>query len=62
MSSSMLIAGALSKIGRSELVQIPVPAATLTHKPVPHHQIVEALVETLVLLCYKMEYPLLKIH
>ncbi len=47
MSSSVLIAGALSKIGRSELVQIPVPPATLTHKPVPHHQIVEALIETL---------------
>jgi hypothetical protein len=32
---------------REELAQIPVPAATRTHQPVPHHQIVEALVETL---------------
>jgi len=35
------------KIGWQELKQIPVPAATLTHKLVPHHVIVEALVETL---------------
>jgi hypothetical protein len=36
-----------AKIGRAELVQVPTPAATATHRPVPHHQIVEALVETL---------------
>src|SRR5258708_20165 len=47
MSTSTLIAGPLPKIGRQELEQIPVPDATLTHKPVPHHVIVEALVETL---------------
>lgn len=34
-------------MGRAELVQIPVPAATQTHKPVPHHKIIEALVEAL---------------
>ena len=47
MSSSTLIAGPLAKMGQAELVQIPVPAATQTHKPVPHHKIIEALVETL---------------
>lgn len=47
MSSSTLIAGPLSKMGRAELAHIPVPPATPTHKPVPHHEIVEALIETL---------------
>jgi hypothetical protein len=47
MSTSTLIAGPLPKMGRAELAQIPVPQATRTHRPVPHHQIVEALVETL---------------
>jgi hypothetical protein len=46
MSIGTLVAGPLHKIGRRELEQIPVPEATLTHKPVPHHVIVEALVET----------------
>jgi len=45
--SGTLVASGLSKIGRPELAQIPVPEATSTHKPVPHHTIVEALVETL---------------
>jgi hypothetical protein len=47
MTNGTLVAGPLSKIGRTELVQIPVPQATATHRPVPHHEIVEALVETL---------------
>ena len=47
MATSTLIAGPMAKIGRTELVQIPVPEATRTHRPVPHHEIVEALVETL---------------
>jgi hypothetical protein len=47
MSTSTLIAGPLSKMGRTELTQISVPQATRTHRPVPHHQIVEALGETL---------------
>ena len=45
--TSTLIVGPLSKMGRAELAQIPVPQATRTHRPVPHHEIVEALVETL---------------
>ena len=36
-----------TKIGRAELAQVPTPAATATHRPVPHHEIVESLVETL---------------
>ena len=47
MSTSTLIAGPMPKIGRTELAQIAVPEATRTHQPVPHHEIVEALVETL---------------
>ena len=47
MSTSTLIAGPMPKIGRTELAQIAIPEATRTHQPVPHHEIVEALVETL---------------
>ena len=47
MTTSTLVAGALPKIGRTELAQISVPEATRTHRPVPHHEIIEALVETL---------------
>jgi hypothetical protein len=36
-----------TKIARAELAQVPTPAATATHRPIPHHEIVEALVETL---------------
>jgi hypothetical protein len=43
-----LIAGCdLSVIKRPQLSQIPVPPETATHKPVPHHEIVEALIQTL---------------
>lgn len=35
------------KITREELAQVPTPPATATHQPVPHHEIVEALVESL---------------
>jgi len=47
MSTGTLVTGPLPKIGRPELAQIPVPEATSTHKPIPHHVIVEGLVETL---------------
>ena len=46
MNNSMLIAGNLDKIGRTQLTRIPIPVATATHKPVPHYEIVEALIET----------------
>src|SRR3979411_2524436 len=34
-------------IGREELALLPTPPATETHRPVPHHEIVQALIETL---------------
>jgi hypothetical protein len=34
-------------IGREELALVPTPAATATHRPIPHHEIVRALIETL---------------
>jgi len=48
MEQSQLLAhcGA-SKIGRDELKAIPTPPASPTHQPVPHHEVVGALVETL---------------
>jgi hypothetical protein len=36
-----------TKISREELARVPTPMATATHQPIPHHQIVEALVESL---------------
>jgi len=36
-----------TKIGRAELARVSTPEATATHRPIPHHEIVEALVETL---------------
>jgi len=47
MTTGTLIAGPLSKIRREELAQLPVPPGTETHKPVSHHELVTALVETL---------------
>ena len=32
---------------REELALVPTPPSTDTHRPVPHHEIVQALVETL---------------
>ncbi|HYR88474.1 MAG TPA: DUF932 domain-containing protein [Terriglobia bacterium] len=36
-----------TKISREELRLLPVPPATATHKPIPHHEVVQALIETL---------------
>jgi len=36
-----------AKISREELKVIPTPAGSPTHQPIPHHEIVGALVETL---------------
>jgi hypothetical protein len=36
-----------NKMTREELALVPTPDATRTHQPVPHHRIVEALIETL---------------
>lgn len=35
------------KLTRQELMMVPTPAATRTHKPIPHGEIVTALIETL---------------
>src|SRR6185369_11285426 len=48
MANSTLVAhcGA-SKISRADLLLLPLPEATRTHQPIPHHEIASALVETL---------------
>jgi len=46
MEGLMLHAGA-QRIGRQDLVSLSTPAATDTHKPIPHQRLVEALVESL---------------
>src|SRR5207302_9050533 len=45
--TSTLIGYAGRTIGREELTLVPTPAATETHRPIPHHEIVPALIETL---------------
>jgi hypothetical protein len=46
MSTLLAHCGA-AKISRDDLRHLPVPEGTRTHQPIPHIQIVEALVETL---------------
>src|SRR6266852_2476241 len=45
--TSTLIGYGGRTIGREELALVPTPAATETHRPIPHHEIVGALLETL---------------
>jgi hypothetical protein len=45
--TSTLIRYSGRTIGREELALVPIPVATETHRPVPHHEIVQALIETL---------------
>src|SRR4026209_467866 len=48
MSEATLIAQCgTSKVSREELKAIPVPERTRTFKPIPHHKIVDSLVEAL---------------
>ena len=47
MSETSILLASNGKISREELALVPTPPATATHRPVPHHVIVEALVETL---------------
>ncbi len=35
------------KLTRQELALVATPAGTATHRPVPHHEVVQALIETL---------------
>jgi hypothetical protein len=46
MSESTLIAST-AKLTRLQLADVPTPLGTATHRPVPHVEVVEALVETL---------------
>jgi hypothetical protein len=45
--TSTLIGYSGRTIGREELVLVPTPPATETHRPIPHEEIVRALIETL---------------
>jgi hypothetical protein len=45
MSETSILLASNGKISREELAMVPTPSATATHRPVPHHVIVEALVE-----------------
>ena len=45
--TSTLIGYSGRTIGREELDLVPIPQATATHRPVPHHEIAQALIETL---------------
>jgi hypothetical protein len=48
MSEATLIAHCgTTKVSREELKMIPVPESTKTFKPIPHHEIVDGLVEAL---------------
>jgi hypothetical protein len=46
MTEATLIAYA-GKLTREQLARVPTPQGTLTHKPVPHIDIVQAIIETL---------------
>lgn len=37
------------KLGREQLALVPSPAGTATHKVIPHHEVINALVNTLSL-------------
>jgi hypothetical protein len=45
--STLLAHCGTNKLTREELQSVPTPDGTLTHRPVPHFEIVQALIETL---------------
>ena len=45
--TSTLIGYSGRTIGREEPALVPTPPATETHRPIPHHEIIGALIETL---------------
>src|SRR5437867_9227344 len=47
MSSTLIAHCGTTKISRDELRTIPAPPATATHKPIPHYEVVQAMIETL---------------
>ena len=47
MEGTLMTQCGAQRITREELITLPVPASTGTFKPVPHHEVVNALIETL---------------
>jgi hypothetical protein len=47
MSETSTLIAHEGKITREQLATVPTPAPTETHRPIPHHEIAEALAETL---------------
>jgi len=45
--TSTLIGYQGSTIPRETLALVPTPPSTATHRPIPHHEVVQALIETL---------------
>ena len=43
----MTLSSYSGKLTREQLSRVPTPGATLTHKPIPHIQVVEKLIEAL---------------
>ena len=46
MTSILIAHCGTTKISRDELRTIPAPPATATHKPIPHFDVVQVLIET----------------
>src|SRR5580704_14767565 len=49
MDGTLIAHCGTEKIGREELALVAVPPGTATHKVIPHHEVIEALVDTLSL-------------
>jgi hypothetical protein len=47
MESTLMAHVDTQRITREQLALVPTPPGTATHRPIPHHEIVDALVETL---------------
>ena len=47
MESTLMAHVDTARITREQLALVPTPPGTATHRPIPHHEIVDALVETL---------------
>ena len=47
MEGTLIAHCGASKITREELQNLPVPESTGTFKPIPHHEVVNAVIETL---------------
>jgi len=47
MESTLMAHVDTERITREQLALVPTPPGTATHRPIPHHEVVDALVETL---------------